>query len=128
MTRTVRPSDRPMTHLTTPPLKLLAVPGAAALLAAALLFVPARSARAESGGSALFSRNCAYCHGSGGKGDGPNAAKLRPRPADLTASSLSKEQIASVVRNGKRACPSWGASLDDDQIAAIAAYVKSLQR
>lgn len=119
MSRTTSPSERPMKPL---------LHAALATLTGGLLFLAAHPADAGSSGNALYKQNCAYCHGGGGKGDGPNAAKLRPKPADLTASTLSREEIEGVVRNGKRACPSWGASLKDDEIAAVAAWVKSLQR
>jgi copper resistance protein D len=33
----------------------------------------------------LYGEHCAVCHGAEGYGDGPAAAALRPRPADLTA-------------------------------------------
>jgi len=33
---------------------------------------------------AMYLVNCAACHGPDGKGDGPLAADLDPRPADLT--------------------------------------------
>jgi putative copper resistance protein D len=36
-------------------------------------------------GAALYREHCAACHGNGGRGDGPGAAGLQPRPADLTA-------------------------------------------
>jgi putative copper resistance protein D len=39
-------------------------------------------------GARLFAENCALCHGAGGKGDGPAAAALPIRPADLTAPHL----------------------------------------
>jgi putative copper export protein len=35
-------------------------------------------------GQALFGRNCVACHGQEGAGNGPAAASLRIRPADLT--------------------------------------------
>ena len=34
-------------------------------------------------GRSLFAENCASCHGSGGRGDGPLAAQLDPPPLDL---------------------------------------------
>jgi putative copper resistance protein D len=37
------------------------------------------------GGRRLYQAHCAVCHGVGGAGDGPAAAGLQPRPADLTA-------------------------------------------
>jgi copper resistance protein D len=39
-------------------------------------------------GARLYADNCALCHGAGGKGDGPAAAALTARPADLTAPHL----------------------------------------
>ncbi len=35
-------------------------------------------------GEALYRRCCASCHGVLGKGDGPAAESLQPKPADLT--------------------------------------------
>lgn len=35
-------------------------------------------------GKAIYQQNCSACHGSGGRGDGPAAAALSPRPRDLT--------------------------------------------
>ena len=79
-------------------------------------------------GQALFSENCAYCHGSGGKGDGPNAKHLKPPPADLTKSSASEDAIAGVVRDGKGSCPAWRASFSEAEITAVARWAKSLQK
>jgi putative copper export protein/mono/diheme cytochrome c family protein len=39
-------------------------------------------------GARLYAGNCALCHGAGGKGDGPAAAALTVRPADLTGPHL----------------------------------------
>jgi putative copper resistance protein D len=39
-------------------------------------------------GAAVYVENCALCHGASGRGDGPAAAGLRVRPADLTAPHL----------------------------------------
>lgn len=79
-------------------------------------------------GGKLFSQNCASCHGAGGRGDGPSAAKLPAKPADLTAINSSEEAIAGVVRNGKGSCPSWRASLSEPEISSVARFTRSLQR
>jgi putative copper resistance protein D len=39
-------------------------------------------------GAAVYANNCAFCHGSSGRGDGPAAAGLPIRPADLTEEHL----------------------------------------
>jgi len=47
---------------------------------------------------------CAMCHGVSGKGDGPSAATLTPKPRDLTnkdwQKSVSDAQIHSVIVQG----------------------------
>jgi len=35
-------------------------------------------------GKILYERYCASCHGTEGKGDGPAAETLQPKPPDLT--------------------------------------------
>ena len=54
------------------------------VLAAALgLAIPA-AAQELAAGAGLFALSCAYCHGAGAKGDGPEAQRLNPQPKDLT--------------------------------------------
>lgn len=63
-----------------------AIPTAAVLAGAALLVACAPESQATTG-TADYARFCASCHGPSGKGDGPLAAGLAPRPADLTTLS-----------------------------------------
>ena len=35
-------------------------------------------------GKSIYNNFCASCHGNAGKGDGPAAAALNPKPKDLT--------------------------------------------
>ncbi|HTV44105.1 MAG TPA: copper homeostasis membrane protein CopD [Stellaceae bacterium] len=51
---------------------------------------PARpyAAASVAHGARLYAANCALCHGADGRGDGPAAAGLTVRPADLTAPHL----------------------------------------
>ncbi len=47
---------------------------------------------------------CGMCHGAAGKGDGPSAATLNPKPRDLTnkewQKSVSDAQIHAVIVQG----------------------------
>ena len=79
-------------------------------------------------GAALYSSDCASCHGSAGKGDGPAAKALAAKPPDLTKSRANQQRIESIVRDGLQHCPSWKASMSEGEIAAVAAYAKSLQK
>lgn len=70
---------------------------------AALLLSVASPLHAEepdaAAGRDLFQGNCAPCHGAGGKGDGPMAAILSVKPADLTKIANGGEfPMADVVR------------------------------
>lgn len=71
-----------------------------------------------------FRRYCAQCHGLSGKGNGPVAASLKKKPADLTVLSKNnggkfpREHVydvisgASVVKaHGTREMPIWGVEL-----------------
>jgi mono/diheme cytochrome c family protein len=57
---------------------------AALILAAALLAACQPSEPEEVSGRALYEDYCQTCHGPAGRGDGPSAAGLSRRPADLT--------------------------------------------
>jgi mono/diheme cytochrome c family protein len=51
----------------------------------ALLAQAARAAdQGMTQGQQLYTKYCASCHGSDGKGNGPSAAELDPKPANLT--------------------------------------------
>ena len=57
---------------------------ALAALAAVVYFVATRSPRIPVNGREHYVRYCASCHGVGGRGDGPAADAIQPRPTDLT--------------------------------------------
>src|SRR5215203_6744661 len=68
------------------------------------------SAITSSDGAALYNGHCAVCHGESGKGDGPVAALLDPRPRDFSIGKYrlisttngipSKSDIIRTIRNG----------------------------
>ncbi len=47
-------------------------------------------------GLQLYGEHCAVCHGEEGYGDGPAAAALRPRPADLTAKHTADHTAGDI--------------------------------
>lgn len=53
---------------------------------------------------ALFASRCATCHGTGGRGDGPSAARLAQAPRDLTdrvwQSNVTNRRLRSVIVYG----------------------------
>ncbi|HEU5430733.1 MAG TPA: CopD family protein, partial [Thermomicrobiales bacterium] len=84
-------------------------------------------------GNALFETNCAVCHGTGGKGDGPAAATMTPEPADLTAihaMAHSDVDLAYWINNGIAVggMPGFGDQLSDSQVDDLIAYLRSIQQ
>ena len=67
--------------------------------------------------AALFSANCASCHGAGGEGGiGPEL--------------LGEDDVARIetqVANGGGSMPAFGATLSAEEISALAEYVVGLQ-
>ena len=87
-------------------------------------------------GKALFDRQCASCHGPGGRGDGPSAAGLATKPADLTdgrvMNPLPDEFLVNVIRGGGPAeglaptMPPFEKFLSEGQTLQVVAYVRTL--
>jgi cytochrome c oxidase cbb3-type subunit 3 len=87
-------------------------------------------------GKKLYGQICATCHGQSGKGDGPGAAALNPKPRDHTdkeyMSKLTDDDLFKVIKNGGASVgksplmPPWGSTLKDDQIKDVIAYVRTL--
>jgi len=72
-------------------------------------------------GKQIFEANCKVCHGPDGKGVPGTGA------ADLTASTLSKEQIISQVTDGGKQMPSFKDALTREEIEEVAEYVMTLR-
>ncbi|MBI4055365.1 MAG: c-type cytochrome [Elusimicrobia bacterium] len=103
-----------------------------------VLALRAASADLVSEGKALFKKQCAVCHGSEGKGDGPAADFLFPKPRNL-ASKLFKlrstptgelptdEDLVRTIARGMpgSAMPSFS-FLSEGERKALVAYVKEL--
>lgn len=82
----------------------------------------------------LFNMRCAMCHGATGKGDGPAAANINPKPRNYTSEkwqkSVTDEQIAEVIRKGGQAMglnPMMPAQPDltDEQLKSLVALIRS---
>ncbi len=90
-------------------------------------------------GARVFAQRCAVCHGPEGKGNGPAAPSLQPRPRDLTAAELkyrttaagtppSATDILRTVREGlaASAMPYFKDVLGEEEQRAVVAHVRSL--
>ncbi len=89
-------------------------------------------------GKAIYARQCASCHGVSGKGDGPAAAALNPKPKDMSnkayMAELKDQYLVDVVKKGgpatgkSAAMPAFGATLKDQDIQDVVAYIRSLAK
>ena len=76
-------------------------------------------------GKQTFVTACAGCHGLDG-GGGKHAPNIATRREVLR---LSDAQLSGIIRDGTPSgeMPGFGASLDDSQILAVTAYLRTLQ-
>lgn len=83
-------------------------------------------------GAALFQANCAMCHGQSGRGDGPAAAGLNPKPADLTAAHVDDHTDGDIfwwLNYGiaGTAMPSFEHRLSDRERWQLIRFIRSLR-
>jgi mono/diheme cytochrome c family protein len=106
-------------------------------LAATLPLIVAR-ANADDAGLKRARENyqsyCAKCHGEQGKGDGPGAAMLNPKPRDYTDCKVMQnkkdEELIKVITDGGEAAglspdmQPWGGTLSADEIRELVKFVR----
>jgi mono/diheme cytochrome c family protein len=85
-------------------------------------------------GSQVYQEYCSQCHGVTGKGDGPAASGLIPKPAVHTKIPFEKlpmEYLYNIVYYGGRSVgkaptmPYWGLTIGQQGVADVIAYMKA---
>lgn len=89
-------------------------------------------------GKTKYDANCVGCHGATGKGDGPAAAALNPKPGDMTdgkvMKALTDKYLFDIIKDGgaavKKAAimPGSAKKFSDQEISDIVAYIRSLAK
>jgi mono/diheme cytochrome c family protein len=92
----------------------------------------------EALGERIYAERCAFCHGDQGDGNGPVADYLAPRPRDFTGAVFklsssangtlpAEADLIGTVAEGipGTAMPAWKDILTEEEIRAVAAYLKS---
>lgn len=104
-------------------------------------------------GETLYRRYCASCHGLQGRGDGPVAEYLVPKPPNLTRlkAQYGRYPLHEIMRaidgrrtiraHGESAMPVWGEVFEEElqesphtrrtallKVQAMAEYIQTLQR
>jgi mono/diheme cytochrome c family protein len=115
------------------------------LVALVVFLALAGGAHAQTGdgagpsGKAIYEQRCVQCHGINGRGDGPAAPALIPRPRDFslaqfklrtteTGSLPTDDDLIRAITHGVpgTSMPDWQPFLSAAEIAAVADYIKSL--
>lgn len=86
----------------------------------------------------VFQELCSVCHGVGGKGDGPSAQGLEPKPADFsnckTMAKDSDEVLLKIIKGGGQSVgrstvmPAWGDALSEQQIRELVKFIRGFCR
>jgi len=81
-------------------------------------------------GKAVYEKNCLMCHGLQGKGDGPMAAMVKPKPTNFTSPESEKKSDAELIKTIESGSPGtpmadWKNTLSAQQIQDVLAYVRS---
>ncbi len=85
-------------------------------------------------GKVLYKEYCMQCHGAQGKGDGPAAATLEPKPAihaNINFDQVPTEYLYNMINHGGAAMgksanmPYWGLTIGQQGVADVMAYLKA---
>ena len=82
-------------------------------------------------GRDLYRIHCLECHGVEGRGDGPRAALLAPRPGNLVSAATSAKtdtELLEIIAKGvpRTAMSGWSHQLSADERRNILAYIRTL--
>ncbi len=85
-------------------------------------------------GAKVYKEYCSQCHGSSGKGDGPAASGLNPKPAahaNMALSDFPDDYLFNLVYYGGKSVgksslmPDFGLTLPPQDLANVIAYLKA---
>lgn len=87
-------------------------------------------------GNEAYTALCSQCHGEDGRGKGPDAAELNPRPADFTNQERMKENTDGYlfwrISDGGDFDPynslmtAWGTLLSEQEIWELISYLRTI--
>lgn len=95
------------------------------------LFPPDARAADVAKGKTIYEKQCALCHGRGGKGDGPVAKSLNPAPPSFSSKEMIghlDERHRKVMVEGKGTMPSFTGQLNQQEIDDVLAHTRTLAK
>lgn len=110
--------------------------GTVLLLSSAVASVSVADQGNPVAGKVTYNKTCGLCHGKTGKGDGPTAAVLNPKPRNHTdgtyMNTLKDDYLFKIIKEGGQSVgksqlmPGWAAQVKDPEIWNVIAYIRTL--
>lgn len=85
--------------------------------------------RSVTAGRVVYQRECASCHGEGGKGDGKDGRELDPPPSDLSNPAVAGQSDGALfwkITTGRRPMPSFRKGLSDEERWQVVHFLRTL--
>jgi mono/diheme cytochrome c family protein len=82
-------------------------------------------------GLALYTKNCASCHGKAGLGDGVKARSLKDFPGDFSKPEFQNQSDGDhfyKTKFGRAEMPKYEGKLTDDDIWNLVNYMRTLKK
>ncbi len=87
--------------------------------------------KAISEGKKIYESACWSCHGMGGKGDGPAAQTINPKPADHTSEIVQKQSDGSLywkITKGRGVMAPYEKVYSKQQRWKLVCYIRKLKK
>jgi mono/diheme cytochrome c family protein len=82
-------------------------------------------------GMALYTKNCASCHGKAGLGDGVKARALKDFPGDFSKAEFQNQTDGEhfyKTKTGRGEMPKYEGKLSDDDIWNLVNYMRTFKK
>ena len=82
-------------------------------------------------GMALYTKNCASCHGKVGMGDGVKSRALRTFPGDFSIAEYQDQTDGEhfyKTKNGRSEMPKYSGKLSDEDIWNMVNYMRTFKK
>lgn len=91
----------------------------------------AKSEASNKTGMALYTKNCASCHGKAGLGDGVKARALKTHPGDFAGAAYQTQTDGEhfyKTKFGRGEMPKYEGKLSDEDIWNIVNYMRTFKK
>ncbi|TAL68533.1 MAG: cytochrome c [Bacteroidetes bacterium] len=91
----------------------------------------AKSDASNKAGLALYTKNCASCHGKAGLGDGVKARALKDFPGDFSKADFQGQSDGDhfyKTKFGRSEMPKYEGKLTDDDIWNVVNYMRTFKK